>query len=623
MARGGFRRKIHRAGLGVAAAAVVTTMGGHAGALPIKLADGWEVNWDTTLSIGSSWRAQQPDSKLYMQADGAQVGLSGGTAGSHSDANTLNYKKGDRFSTLIKVLSDLSIKRGDFGALMRVKAWKDQALTNRDARYGNQANGYAKDAPLSDSGFSNMQRFENVALMDAYVYNTFNIADKPLQVRLGRQVINWGESLFFQGMNQINPLDISALRKPGTQIKEAFLPVWAAYGNLGLGDGVSLEAFYQFAWERSNLDACGTYWSTVDTSIGANPGRCDKILIGPSASSVGAAAGSWAPLVKGREPRDSGQFGAALRIPVDALDTEFGVYAMNIHSRTPIISTRSGSWGLVGPLGLLNPLMAHQIALSQAGVRAASAYWEYPDDVQYYGVSATTNIAGWSLSAEASYTPNLPVQRNGNDLLNGLLTGGGPMGGVYGTTASLTDVRGYDRLKKAQLQINGIKTFGGVLGASKSTFMGEAAFQFNDVPNYRNGTSIRYGRSFIFGTASSAGVDTCAAGALNNPQSDGCKNDGFVTKFSWGYRLRGELEYPQFMGTPLTFSPSLSIAHDVSGVSADNQLNEGRFQTGVNMRFTYNQSYNLDLGYVHFADWAKYDPLRDHDFYSLSFSATF
>lgn len=594
------------------------------GAMPIDNDFGWDITWNTTLSVGSTWRAQDRDMSLVKAADGASVGLTGGSGGSSSDANNLNYDKGDRVSTIFKLVTDLEVKRDEMGGLIRLKAWHDQALDNRGAPYGNQANGYTKGAALSDDGFSDAQKFEGLQLLDAYAYNSFDVADRPLQVRLGRQVINWGESLFFQGVNQINPLDVPALRRPGAEIKEGLTPVWAAQANLGLGGGASVEGFYQLKWEATEADACGTYWSTVDIGVGADPGRCNKIVVGSSASASAIASNLYAPVTQGREAKDSGEFGMAVKVPVDALDTEFGFYGMNIHARTPIISANTGSWGAwSGSKSTVRPLMAHQVALSGAGVKTAYGYWEYPEDMQVYGVSAATNVAGWSVGAELSYTPNLPVQRNANDLVQALVQGNGIYGSQLSSTSSQSDLSGYDRLQKAQFQINGIRSLGGIFGSAKTNLAGELAFQWNNAPDYTDGTSARYGRAFIFGTASSASLNTCAAGASNNPQSDGCQNDGFVTPFAWGYRLRAQLEYPQIFDSAITFMPSLSIAHDVSGVSADGQMIEDRFQTGLGARFTYERRYNVDINYVNYADWAKYDPLRDHDFVSVSFSTTF
>jgi hypothetical protein len=58
--------------------------------------------------------------------------------------------------------------------------------------------------PLSDSGFEPLQKFSGIALLDAYAYNTYDINGKPLQVRFGNQVINWGESLFIQGYQPVS-----------------------------------------------------------------------------------------------------------------------------------------------------------------------------------------------------------------------------------------------------------------------------------------------------------------------------------------------------------------------------------------------------------------------------------
>ena len=39
-----------------------------------------------------------------------------------------------------------------------------------------------------------------------------------------------------------------------------------------------------------------------------------------------------------RDARDSGQFGLSFKYMFDPLDTEFGAYFMNYHSRAPIFS---------------------------------------------------------------------------------------------------------------------------------------------------------------------------------------------------------------------------------------------------------------------------------------------
>ena len=45
---------------------------------------------------------------------------------------------------------------------------------------------------------------------------TFEFGDAAVDVRLGKHVLNWGESTFIQnGINAVNPFDVSKLRVPG------------------------------------------------------------------------------------------------------------------------------------------------------------------------------------------------------------------------------------------------------------------------------------------------------------------------------------------------------------------------------------------------------------------------
>ena len=142
---------------------------------------------------------------------------------------------------------------------------------------------------LSDDGFEDEQKFhERRCCSTRIVYGSFAIGDSDLQVRLGNQVINWGESVFIQGVNQINPIDVPAARRAGAELKEILLPVWAAYANWGFDFG-SVEAFYQLKWNNTSVDGCGTYFTATSTLISADPGSCNSITV------VGGQLGNLAP----------------------------------------------------------------------------------------------------------------------------------------------------------------------------------------------------------------------------------------------------------------------------------------------------------------------------------------
>jgi hypothetical protein len=717
---------------------VLAAYAGSATAIEYESEDGTRVIWNTTVTVGASWRAEDPHPYLYTQGDGSLIGLySGeraagtgvplngvdGLAGNHAGSvGNLNYDKGDRFSTPFKLITDVELKRGNFGALLRVKAWYDQALNEEKVRIGNQPNNFngtraqlgpyplppappycvpippvgqatrlcvPMSAPgtnvwptdkLSDDHFEAEQKFDGVYLLDAYIYGSLDVGGSDVQLRLGNQVINWGESLFIPGVNQFNPIDVPAARRAGAEVKEILLPVWAAYANWGFGFG-SVEAFYQLQWNNTSVDGCETYWATGGSIVSVSPGSCDSFttfnnnatavpgtatpLVPQFGSAVwGQANGYYVPLARGQEPQDSGQFGIAFRFPVDMIDTEIGLYAMNIHSRTPIASMRTGTGfneltpqekAVLGALGLLNgsaatatayannirtavPLISELAAFASGGAIQLTdtvGYFEYPEDVQIYGLSAATNLFGWAVQGEISYSADVPVQINGNDLVNSMLTWLGPNGARAAETQLTggegTYLRGYDAYDKTQVQLSTIKSFSNILGAESLALAAEVGYQANSLGDYKKDGGVRYGRGSMHGNGSNPELaaqipplqgNTCAVTPLYNPSPIGCKNDGFVSTDAWGYRLRASMTYNNVFNSGITVIPSVFWSQDVDGYSMDGTFLEDRETLGLGLKFDYSKRYVLDLNWVDYAD-ETYDPFFDRDYYSASFSVTF
>lgn len=598
------------------AAAVLTTMAIPAAAGTFEFGDGWTGNWVSTASVGTSWRAQDRDSALYSTTNGSYLGLNNGTGNNTIDQGTLNYDKGDRFTTLFKLTSEVSLKKGNLGAFVRAKAWYDYTLKHEDVRFGSQNNGYnnynpgtnslGASKPLSDDGFDRLNKFSGISLLDAYVYDSFDVAGRDVQVRLGNQTLNWGESLFIQGINQINPIDVPAFRKPGAQIKEVLIPVPILSASLGLGSAGSLEGFYQLKWQPTPIDAaCGNYWTVAEASISRNGGGCDgQTPIGSSPAAT--AADTWAfRNTGGTKPSNSGQYGVAYRFNSDALDTEFGLHAMKIHSRTPNINLYFPQTGKAGTS------------------LVSAANWDYAENIKVYGLTASTNIAGWSVAGELSHQRGVPVQKDGNDLLFGAF-GFGPLATDVAAAAGGSGYyQGFERFNKTQLQVNTIKAGSAPwAGAGLYLFVAELGMQWNNVPDYKNNPSAtRFGRPFIFGPGSHPAYGGSTCGTFNVNQ-EGCSNDGYVSRFSSGIRMLGELQYQNVMNTGILIAPSLFYSRDLTGYSMDGQFVKGRQAVGVGVRFNYAKKYTLQLNATTFSK-AKFDPLRDRDFFSANFSYDF
>ena len=137
-----------------------------------------------------------------------------------------------------------------------------------------------------------------------------------------------------------------------------------------------------------------------------------------------------------------------------------------------------------------------------------------------------------------------------------------------------------------------------------------------------DGDDLRYGRDAIYGIGELPNNALCT-GALNvaNPQE--CNSHGFYTRNSWGYRLRGILEYPNvFAGVNL--KPNLAWSHDVDGYSPGPGANfeEGRKAVSLGVDAEYQNTYTASLSYTNFFD-GKYTTVDDRDFVALSFGMNF
>ena len=618
-------------GVRTAIAVAAALLAGPSWALDFELADGWKGSWTSSLSLGTALRARNADSRLYGQANGALLGRTDGTGNNTIDEGNLNYNKGDTFTTQLKLISEVAVQKGELGGLVRAKAWYDYALNDRRVHLGSANNGYngydpasntlGAERPLSDRGYEPLSRFKGLYLLDAYVYDTFDVGGQALQLRAGNQVVNWGESLFIQGINQVAPIDVPSFRKPGVQLKEVFLPVPLVFASQGLGGYGSVEAFYQLQWKPTPIEAgCGNYWAVAGASISARPGGCNNAVSLAGSSPAGYMSGAYVAQIDGEKGKNSGQYGLAYRFNSKALDTEFGLYAQRLNARIPNLNLHYGNF-----LGVTPP----------SGVPFAAS-WDYVNSIKMFGVSAATNLFGLSVGAELSHQRGVPAQVDGNDLLLAALgasgglpgTGGasipfGPYGAQAVEARNANEVlKGYTLTNKSQFNLNAVKAGSSLLGASQYILIGEVGFQWNNLPDYKKDpTAVRYGRNFIFGPGPSPAYGApCSA---LNISAEGCQNDGYVSRFAWGYRAKLDLIYNNVFDSGVTVTPSIFFAHDVKGVSVDSQFLEHRQTLGLSAKFSYAKKYTLELGAVTYNHNAKYDPLRDRDFYSATVGMSF
>ncbi|WP_335945583.1 DUF1302 domain-containing protein [Pseudomonas sp. G166] len=580
-----------------------------------------EGQFDSSLSVGASWSTANANKDLIGVNNGGR-GLS-----QTSDDGHLNFKRGETFSKIFKGIHDLELKYGDTGVFVRGKYWYDFELKDENRLYKDISDNNRKEGAKSSGG----------QILDAFVYHNYSIADQPGAVRLGKQVVSWGESTFIQGgINSINPIDVSAFRRPGAEVKEGLIPVNMFYVSQSLTDNLSAEAFYQLEWDQTVVDNCGTFFSQPDVIA---DGCTDNLRVLNKRSTIpgfalplltanGVDVNEEGVLVRrgaDRDARDSGQWGASLKYMFEPLDTEFGAYFMNYHSRAPIFSATGASQAVYNSA----PLFGQLAPLIVAG--NSKYFVEYPEDIRLYGLSFSTTLpTGTAWSGELSYRPNAPVQLSTTDILFAGVTplpGLGNASVLDGTPGQ--DLHGYRRKEITQFQTTFTHFLDQVMGASRLTLVGEIGV--THVGGLESKSEARYGRDPVFGPGelpngfcSTLNASTAAGGGqTSSGVNSNCNNDGFTTATSWGYRARAIWEYPDvFAGVNL--KPNVAWSHDVKGYSPGpgGNFEEGRKAVSLGLDAEYQNTYNASLAYTNFFG-GDFSTVDDRDFLALSVGVTF
>lgn len=594
-------------------------------------------SFDTTISLGAAFRTQSRDPALVAITNG------GTSRDINSDDGNLNFDRGDAYSAAAKVTHDLELKYKNYGAFFRGTYFHDFILNSKDT---STTSGY------TTNGKDRVDN--NITLLDAFAYGNFHtFGQRNLNVRLGQQVVSWGESTFLlNGINIINPVDVSKLRIPGAELKEGLLPTPILWASQDLSDGISLEGFYAFKRGKTKLDPRGTYFSTTDALSDGG----ERIFVGAGrrvdqhgASLAFGLTGApvWAPRTADRDADNGGEYGVALRALLPALDnTELGMFFINYHSRTPLLSAVRGAASVTTAALLAgsdagcatSTLVNFDVLIGVnplgqglcTGARAATYFGEYPENIRLYGLSfSTSGPAGIALQGEYSYRPNQPLQLATTEVI---LAAGGLANNITGgnvPAASVpigTEISGYRRVKMQQLQMTATKIFGPNLGAESITAIGEVGYTRLTLP----AGLLFAGPGVVLPAAGSSTVTT--AGSTQ-------PNEGYATTNSWGYRLAANLSYPSaFAGVSVT--PRVAFSHDVDGVSPT--FNEGVKAATFGVGFVYRQNWQADLSYTTFWGGRTYagtdpqatgtqvrtyatsaNPLKDRDFVSLSISYSF
>jgi hypothetical protein len=422
---------------------------------------------------------------------------------------------GDIFSNAIRGSSTLSLEYGDFGMLARGNYFYDHVYDNEN---------------LADKAHDKLVR--DFSLTDLMVYGYFGDNDQ-VNIRLGKQVISWGENTFIQGsINDINTVDLNKLRQPGRALKDAFIGTNAAYVSWNVDDEWTIESFYLFEFDQIQLDPAGSFWTTLD-AVGAGggfdsdgDGVVGENLPGPFGTPLGSCQSPdglddcglvGGNLVRvGDRAAKGGQYGLAIRkfFPNLFNGSEIAIYYQNLHDHVPMISTYYNT---------------------------GAFFLEYVENIERLGISFNTNIEGWVVAGEYHVRKDAPIQMTA-PVLNGLAGAGGGLFGIACDGCAPGDYqKGYELVDRHQLQMTFQRIWGvGFMGADANSTLAEVAYGWVDGLPEQN-EPIGGGFRSVF-----------------TPQ---------VTEHFWGFQVKQSLTYEAALFNVASVSPFIAFKYDVDGVS--------------------------------------------------------
>ncbi|HTJ05235.1 MAG TPA: DUF1302 domain-containing protein, partial [Caldimonas sp.] len=326
------------------------------------------IRFDNTVRLNYGMRVESRDNKI-----GNSV---------LADEGDYRFDNGQAVAKRIDLLSEFDlVYKKHYGMRVSAAGWYDAAY---DGTSKSNPNPPFVNIPsyVNHQYSSTTKRFyegPSGEILDAFVFGGADLGDVPVQGKLGRHTIYWGESLLLGGhLHSVSyaqvPLDLQkGFATPGTEAKELFRPLNQLSGQAQVTDTLSIAGQYLLEWEPARYPEGGTYLGPVDF-----------VFNGPDRQFLSQAAG-FATRGPAFEPRQSGEFGLSARWTPAWLDGTMGFYYRDFADKLP------------------------QVLLTQRGVNTSQYNLVYADNIKLYGVSVAKNIAGVSTSAELSYRENTPL----------------------------------------------------------------------------------------------------------------------------------------------------------------------------------------------------------------------
>jgi hypothetical protein len=429
--------------------------------------------------------------------------------------------------------------------------------------------------------------------------------------------------------------------------------------------------FYQYDWKNSYLPVPGSYFSTNDFAgeggynqniqlgfagnpdidldflvsemnlLSQNAPALLAALTNPASTAAQRSAAVNAMLAYSTkvtlrpqgaageiEPEDGGQYGIKLEYFSPELnDTEFAVYHMNYHSRTPLISGIASDFRLGvdangQPLGVIQSLAylaANQGNINKENINELDVFSkgliQYPEDIKLYGFSFNTTVEGTSVAGELSYRQDEPLQIDDVEILYAGMPEQLAIAGLRPELEGISQIGRYDGLKvgpgqfaqgyilsdTTQAQITVTHLFGPMWIADNFSMLAEVGgIKINDMPDQSvlrlNGPNTDRSGGPLLGTINNGPLVN--KDGVHTALSNGAETNPFPTASAWGYRLLAKADFNDvFAG--INMSHRVVFSHDVNGITPDPlfMFSKDKKSVGYTVAFDYLNRWSSEFSY--------------------------
>ncbi|THD01373.1 hypothetical protein B1810_19700 [Panacagrimonas perspica] len=231
------------------------------------------VEWQFTGLYSAAVRTEKPSDAILDAPPDPRIPIADFLqypGGINSDDSDRNFKRGALINNRLSVLGELLFRGEDYGALFRGDAFYDDVYRSRnDNRRLDTVNKRSNDADEFSSDAARLSG-RRARLLDAFVYTDFDIGeDIQASLRVGQQVVAWGESLFFGGLALAQgPADGTRANIPGADVKSILLPVNQISLKAAIGDDWLLLGLYKLDFKPTEANPVGEYFAVTD-AVGA------------------------------------------------------------------------------------------------------------------------------------------------------------------------------------------------------------------------------------------------------------------------------------------------------------------------------------------------------------------